>query len=71
MLLCKAMSFFRTDQAARLQASACGALAALADRVDGCSTTLLEFSVPPLIEQVICGQRMQHANRSLVHACSW
>ena len=51
-LLCKALSTYRSDSDARLQASACGALAALADRVDGAWATLIEFSVPPLIRQV-------------------
>ena len=44
-LVTKAMSTYRTDSAARLQASACGALAALADRVESVLGTTLEFSV--------------------------
>ena len=57
-LLVRAMSTYRSDVAARMQASVCGAFAALADRVDGCCATLVGFSVPRLIEQVLA-----------IHAC--
>jgi len=52
-LITKAMSTYRSDAAARLQASACGALAALVDRVGSVLGDLLDFSVPPLIEQTL------------------
>jgi hypothetical protein len=52
-LVCKAMSTYRSDAAARLQASACACLAALADHVESSRATLRSFSAAPLIAQTL------------------
>ena len=52
-LICKAMSTYRAGGAARLQASACGAIAALADLVPSCRQALRDYSAAQLIGQTV------------------
>ena len=63
------MQTYRSDSAALMQASVCGAFAALADRVDGCCATLLDFSVHKLIEHTIADFLNESDGGAAVFVC--
>jgi hypothetical protein len=68
-LLCKAMSTYRSDTAARMQASVCGTIAALADHVPSCREQLASFSAGPLICQTLADFLSASDGGSAVFVC--
>ena len=68
-LVCKAMSTYRSEAAARLQASACGAIAALADHVTACRPALRDYSAAPLIGQTVADFASANDGGAAVFVC--
>ena len=68
-LVCKAMSTYRNDAAARLHASACGVLAALADRAPSSRPLLSAFSAAPLIVQTLADFHTRTEGGAAVFVC--